>query len=149
MDLAIAAFGALVALLLFIRPYDVPEFVEVDSSESAFLIPLEGDTTNQAAFQSVDLAFAIHTRETFESRLKESNVFRVRHAKAMLATYDQGRPIRHYSYPVQAVAFGKDLTLVALGRSDRRVCRNSTSAHWPRCAPPRQRCARPTRGSIW
>src|SRR5262249_30563940 len=37
----------------FIRPYDVPEFVEVDSSESAFLIPLEGDTTNQAAFQSV------------------------------------------------------------------------------------------------
>ena len=37
----------------FIRPYDVPEFVEVDSSESAFLIPLEGDTTNQAAFHSV------------------------------------------------------------------------------------------------
>ena len=69
----------------------------------------------RAAFQSVDLAFAIHARETFEARLKETNVFRVRHAKAMLATYDQGRPIRRYSYPVQAVAFGKDLTLVALG----------------------------------
>jgi Neutral/alkaline non-lysosomal ceramidase, N-terminal len=68
-----------------------------------------------AAFQSVDLEFAIHTRETFESRLKETNVFRVRHAKAMLALYDQGRPIRRYSYPVQAVSFGKDLTLVALG----------------------------------
>ncbi len=27
-------------------------------------------------------------------------------------------------------------------------CRNSTSARWPRCAPPRRRCARPTRGSI-
>jgi regulator of protease activity HflC (stomatin/prohibitin superfamily) len=39
--------------LLFIRPYDVPEFVEVDSSESAFLIPLEGDTANQSAFRSV------------------------------------------------------------------------------------------------
>ena len=38
---------------LFIKPYDVPEFVDVDSSESAFLIPLEGDTTNQAAFHSV------------------------------------------------------------------------------------------------
>jgi len=63
----------------------------------------------------VDLAFAIHTRETFEARLQETNVFRVRHAKAMLATYDQGRPIRRYSYPVQAIAFGKDLTLVALG----------------------------------
>src|SRR5205807_9820941 len=50
-----------------------------------------------------------------EARLKETNVFRVRHAKAMLATYDQGRPIRRYSYPVQAIAFGKDLTLVALG----------------------------------
>src|SRR6266478_769502 len=68
-----------------------------------------------AAFQTVDLAFAIHTRETFEARLQETNVFRVRHAKAMLATYDQGRPIRRYSYPVQAIAFGKDLTLVALG----------------------------------
>src|SRR6185503_12325097 len=39
--------------LMFIRPYDVPEFIEVDSSESAFLIPLEGDTANQSAFQSV------------------------------------------------------------------------------------------------
>lgn len=38
---------------MFIRPYDVPEFIEVDSSESAFLIPLEGDTSNQAAFHSV------------------------------------------------------------------------------------------------
>jgi hypothetical protein len=41
------------AALLAIRPYDVPEFVEVDSSESAFLIPLEGDTGNQSAFHSV------------------------------------------------------------------------------------------------
>ena len=50
-----AALVPLLALLAItcIRPYDVPEFVEVDSSESAFLIPLEGDTTNQAAFQSV------------------------------------------------------------------------------------------------
>jgi regulator of protease activity HflC (stomatin/prohibitin superfamily) len=39
--------------LLLIRPYDTPEFVEIGSSESAFLIPLEGDTTNQAAFHSV------------------------------------------------------------------------------------------------
>jgi hypothetical protein len=46
---------ALAAVVGFacIRPYDVPEFVEVDSSESAFLIPLEGDSANQAAFESV------------------------------------------------------------------------------------------------
>jgi hypothetical protein len=50
----LAALGLLVvAGVALIRPYDVPEFIEVDSSESAFLIPLEGDTTNQAAFQSV------------------------------------------------------------------------------------------------
>jgi neutral ceramidase len=75
--------------------------------------PVRGEI--RAAFQSVDLEFAIHTRETFESRLADANVFRVRHAKAMLATYDQGYPIRRYPYPVQAAAFGKDLTLVALG----------------------------------
>jgi hypothetical protein len=56
--IAVITSAALVPLLVllaftFIRPYDVPEFVEVDSSESAFLIPLEGDTTNQAAFNSV------------------------------------------------------------------------------------------------
>jgi hypothetical protein len=56
----IAAIAAPVLILIsaifavaFVRPYDVPEFVEVDSSESAFLIPLEGDTGNQSAFQSV------------------------------------------------------------------------------------------------
>jgi neutral ceramidase len=86
---------------------------EVDRVLAGALHPVRGAIL--AAFQTVDLEFAIHTRETFESRLKETNVFRVRHAKAMLATYDQGRPIRRYSYPVQAIQFGKDLTLVALG----------------------------------
>jgi regulator of protease activity HflC (stomatin/prohibitin superfamily) len=49
---AIAPVAVLVAVLC-VRPYDVPEFVEVDASESAFLIPLEGDTGNQSAFHSV------------------------------------------------------------------------------------------------
>ena len=69
----------------------------------------------RAASQVVDLDFASHTRETFESRLQDSNPVRVRHAKAMLKTYDEGQPIRHYSYPVEAIAFGKDLTVLALG----------------------------------
>src|SRR5262245_58553480 len=55
--IAAAVPAAIVVLailgIVFIRPYDVPEFVEVDSSESAFLIPLEGNTANQSAFQSV------------------------------------------------------------------------------------------------
>src|SRR5476651_1609551 len=50
---AIALIAAALLGVTFIRPYDVPEFIEVDSSESAFLIPLEGDTGNQAAFHSV------------------------------------------------------------------------------------------------
>ncbi len=68
-----------------------------------------------AAYQVVDLAFAHHTRETYEARLGEKNPVRVRHARAMLRSYDEGRPIRQYPYPVQAIAFGKSLVLVALG----------------------------------
>lgn len=70
----------------------------------------------RAAFQIVELNFAPQTRETFESRLSESNVYRVRHAKAMLKLNDDRSPlVRSYPYPVQAIQFGKDLTFVALG----------------------------------
>ena len=69
----------------------------------------------KAAFQIVEPGFAPHTRETFEARLNDANAVRARHAKAMLAAYDQRQPIRRVPYPVQAVRFGKDLTLVSLG----------------------------------
>jgi SPFH domain / Band 7 family len=36
------------------KPYDRPEYVEIDTSETGFLIPLEGDGTAQARFQSED-----------------------------------------------------------------------------------------------
>lgn len=35
--------------------YDTPEFVEVDTSESAFAIPLEGNVEDQTAFSSAEL----------------------------------------------------------------------------------------------
>jgi hypothetical protein len=35
-----------------IRPYDRPEYAEIDTSETGFLIPLEGDSGVQAKFQS-------------------------------------------------------------------------------------------------
>jgi neutral ceramidase len=69
----------------------------------------------RGAFQIVELGFAPQSREGFEARLNDANVHRVRHAKAMLRLYDDGNPIRRYPYPVQAIQFGKDLTLVALG----------------------------------
>ncbi len=71
--------------------------------------------TTHAAFQITELGFAPQSREGFEARLQETNVYRVRHAKGMLRLYDEGNPIRRYSYPVQAIQFGKDLTFVALG----------------------------------
>ncbi len=34
------------------RRYDVPEFEEIDTSETGFLIPLEGDPESQTSFES-------------------------------------------------------------------------------------------------
>lgn len=99
--------------LEYAQKYGADLAAEVNRVMTGQVEPVRGAI--RAAFQTVDLEFAVHTRQTFESRLKEANVFRVRHAKAMLATYDQGYPIRRYPYPVQAIGFGKDLTLVALG----------------------------------
>lgn len=68
-----------------------------------------------AAFQVVDLSFARHSQDTFSGRLNDPDPVRVRHAKAMLKTYEMRSPVRRYPYPVQAIRFGKDLTLLALG----------------------------------
>ena len=69
----------------------------------------------RTAFQIVDLKFAHHTRETFENDLQDQNKWKVRRAREMLKAYDERRPIRQAPYPVQAVRFGSDLTLLALG----------------------------------
>ena len=37
------------------KPYDKPEFITIEASQTAFLIPLVGDTTNQASFESEEL----------------------------------------------------------------------------------------------
>lgn len=37
------------------KPYDTPEFVTIEASQTAFLIPLVGDTTDQGVFESEDL----------------------------------------------------------------------------------------------
>ena len=69
----------------------------------------------RTAFHAVDLALAPHTRETFEKRLSDPSPAIVRNARAMLQSYDEGRPIRALSYPVQAVRIGANFALVALG----------------------------------
>lgn len=37
------------------RPYDTPEFVTIEASQTAFLIPLTGDTSDQASFASEEM----------------------------------------------------------------------------------------------
>lgn len=37
------------------KPYDKPEFVTIGASQTAFLVPLTGDTTEQASFASEEL----------------------------------------------------------------------------------------------
>ena len=37
------------------KPYDKPEFVTIEASQTAFLIPLVGDTTTQSAIESEEL----------------------------------------------------------------------------------------------
>ena len=37
------------------KPYDTPEFVTIEASQTAFLIPLVGDTSDQGAFESEEL----------------------------------------------------------------------------------------------
>lgn len=37
------------------KPYDAPEFVTIEPSQTAFLVPLVGDSSNQASFESEEL----------------------------------------------------------------------------------------------
>jgi hypothetical protein len=68
----------------------------------------------RAALETVSLAFAPHTRATFEEEASSPDVFRRRRSRLMLAAYDEGRPARQTPYPVQAVRLGDDLTVLAL-----------------------------------
>lgn len=47
--------ASLTSLTGCIKPYDTPEFVTIEASQTAFLIPLTGDTSEQASFESEEL----------------------------------------------------------------------------------------------
>lgn len=55
--LIIAAFViiACCGLTSCTRPYDTPEFITIQPSQTAFLVPLIGDTDNQASFESEEM----------------------------------------------------------------------------------------------
>jgi neutral ceramidase len=78
------------------------------------LEPISGPL--RTSFESTELGFAMHTRETFEADLSNKNPSVVRRAKSMLKAYDEGHPVRQTPYPVQAIRFGNGgPVLLALG----------------------------------
>ncbi len=69
----------------------------------------------RASLRMGELNFKLHTRETFEEELKDKLPAKVRRAQSMLSLYDRRQPMRATPYPVQAIRFGHQWTLVALG----------------------------------
>lgn len=51
----VLALVMMLSLTGCVKPYDKPEFVTIEASQTAFLIPLVGDTADQAAFESEEL----------------------------------------------------------------------------------------------
>ncbi len=52
--LAVCA-GSMLCFTGCIKPYDKPEYVTIEASQTAFLVPLTGDTSNQASFESEEM----------------------------------------------------------------------------------------------
>jgi hypothetical protein len=85
---------------------------EVRRVLSGEMRPVRGPV--RSAFEVTELQFAPHDRATFEKDAESTDKYRQARAKLMLAAYDAGKPVRSMPYPVQAVRFGNDLSLVAL-----------------------------------
>ncbi|NBO64576.1 MAG: hypothetical protein EBU88_06990 [Acidobacteria bacterium] len=71
----------------------------------------------RTAFDLAGLPFATPpSKEEFEARLGDSNVFVRRHARRMLDQIERnGRLAREYPCPVQVLRIGRDFTLIAIG----------------------------------
>ena len=52
---AVLMLVMITALTGCVKPYDTPEFITIEASQTAFLIPLIGDTSDQGAFESEEL----------------------------------------------------------------------------------------------
>jgi neutral ceramidase len=75
--------------------------------------PVRGEI--RAAMQWRDLPLQPHAREDFEKMLGDKDRIRVKFAQTMIRSYDERRPMRSVSYPVQAMRIGRDTVIVALG----------------------------------
>lgn len=53
--LAVLLFMTSMCFVGCVKPYDKPEFVTIEPSQTAFLVPLIGDPSNQASFESEEM----------------------------------------------------------------------------------------------
>ena len=80
---------------------------------SQTLQPVEGGLKTKLEF--IKLPLVVPSREDFQARTQEKDVFRQRHAQLMLRQLDEkGKIPAFYSYPIQVCQLGQHLTLVAL-----------------------------------
>jgi neutral ceramidase len=77
------------------------------------LIPVRAPIRTDYAI--VNLEFPPLNIETYQKDIIGSNKFLQRRAELMLQAYNKGWNVNRYPYPVQAIRFGKDLTILALG----------------------------------
>jgi neutral ceramidase len=95
------------------RKYGESLAAEVDRVIATPMTAISGPL--RTAFRLTTLRLAPRTRTDLEAELKSSLPAQVRRAGMMLKALDAGKVIDRIEYPVQAVRFGRSLTLVALG----------------------------------
>jgi hypothetical protein len=66
------------------------------------------------AYTKVDLPFRPFDVSIYQKDIVGNNKFLQRRARLVLEAYNRGWPMDHLSYPVQAVRFNNDLTIIAL-----------------------------------
>jgi len=77
------------------------------------LQPVQGRLKTRLEF--IKLPLVVPSREEFQTRTQDKDIYRQRHARYMLQRLErEGKIPAFYSYPIQVSQLGKDLTLVAL-----------------------------------
>ncbi len=96
-----------------VRQYGETMAAEVDRVISAPMTSISGPI--RTALRLTILQLSPRTRQDFEAELQSKVPAQARRAQMMLKAMDSGKTIDRIDYPVQAVRFGRGLTLVALG----------------------------------
>jgi neutral ceramidase len=65
-------------------------------------------------FTTIDLEFLPFDPEIYRNEIVSSDIYKQRRAKLMLEAYNKGWEIRRFPYPVQAVRFNDDFTILGM-----------------------------------